>query len=333
VPDESDRQARLPSLVGTGRSLVYATTRRRAEGAAQTLQAAGLAAHAYHAGLSDAERVRVQDAFTAGDLAVVCATTAFGMGIDCPDVEAVVHVGLPASLEAYYQEIGRAGRDGRPAVATLLWHPVDVWTRRRLMERRAPSVFPEPFSKAEASTLARRAAIEHDHLRRMLTYAESARCLRAAMLHHFGDPTARESCDACSGCDRRVLLDPAGRLFLRKILSGVARAGERYGRRRIAAMLAGDLEGLPSPLTRLSTTGLLADEHPRSIERWLAAACAAGLLDLSPDRYRTLRLTPRGRDVMAARIEDVTLAVPAGDRRGGASRSRRRRRPRSGLAR
>jgi hypothetical protein len=86
-------------------------------------------------------------------------------------------------------------------------------------------------------------------------------------------------------------------------------------------------------LTRLSTTGLLADEHPRTIERWLAAACAAGFLDESSDRYRTLRLTPRGRDVMAGRIEDVTMPVPPGVRRGVASRSARRRRPRPGPAR
>lgn len=97
---------------------------------------------------------------------------------------------------------------------------------------------------------------------------------------------------------------------MRKILAGVARAGERYGRRRIAAMLAGDVEELPEPLTRLSTTGLLRGEPPRTIERWIDAACAAGLMAVSADRYRTLRLTPRGRDLMAGRIEQAMLAMP-----------------------
>ena len=85
------------------------------------LRAAGLEAEAYHAGMKDDQRTRVQDAFAAGTLRIVCATNAFGMGIDRPDVDAVVHYAIPGSVEAYYQEIGRAGRDGRPATATLLW--------------------------------------------------------------------------------------------------------------------------------------------------------------------------------------------------------------------
>jgi superfamily II DNA helicase RecQ len=126
----------------------------------------------------------------------------------------------------------------------------------------------------------------------------------------FGDPAAREPCGACSTCDRRAPLDAAGRLFLRKILAGVARAGERYGVRKVAAMLAGDIEELPEPLTRLSTTGLLRHEPPRTIERWIEAACAVGLIRASADRYRTLSLTRSGRDVMAGRVDEVTLAVP-----------------------
>jgi RecQ family ATP-dependent DNA helicase len=134
VSDELDKHTRLRQLVGDGRSLVYAATRRSAEAAAAALGAAGRAAAAYHAGLPAAERSRVQDAFAAGELRSVCATNAFGMGIDRPDVETIVHVDLPGSLEAYYQEIGRAGRDGRPATATLLWHYADVKTREFLIE-------------------------------------------------------------------------------------------------------------------------------------------------------------------------------------------------------
>ncbi|HVH26662.1 MAG TPA: ATP-dependent DNA helicase RecQ [Vicinamibacterales bacterium] len=324
VSDELDKHTRLPQLVGDGRSLVYAATRRSAEAAAAVLSAAGRAAAAYHAGLPAAERSRVQDAFAAGELRIVCATNAFGMGIDRPDVETVVHVDLPGSLEAYYQEIGRAGRDGRPATATLLWHYADVKTREFLIEHgrddpdRSPGVI-------DAGELARRKALEFAKLRRMVAYAESAGCLRATILRYFGDPAAREPCGACGTCERTAPLDEASRLLVRKILSGVARAGERYGRRRIVAMLAGALDELPEPLTRLSTTGLLRDEPPRTIERWIEAACAGGLIRVSSDRYRTLSLTPRGRDVMAGRVEHVVLAAPV-VRASPGRRPRRRRR-------
>src|SRR5262249_50433561 len=126
-------------------------------------------------------------------------------------------------------------------------------------------------------------------------------------------------------CRRRVPLDGPARLLIRKILSGIARAGQRFGRRKIAAMLAGHLDDLPEPLTRLSTTGLLRDEHPRTIERWIDAASSAGLILVSNDVYRTLGLTPVGRDVMAGRVDDVQLAVPGVRPLGRARRSSRNR--------
>jgi superfamily II DNA helicase RecQ len=109
---------------------------------------------------------------------------------------------------------------------------------------------------------------------------------------------------------RAAPLDGPSRLLVRKILSGIARAGERYGRRKVVAMLAGMVDEVPVPLTRLSTTGLLRDTPPRTIERWIDASCSAGLIRVSNDRYRTLSLTPLGRDVMAGRVEEVVLAPP-----------------------
>jgi ATP-dependent DNA helicase RecQ len=325
VSDEWEKQQILPQLVGDRRALVYASTRRNAETAAGTLQAVGVAAAAYHAGLPDAERTRVQDGFASGAVRVVCATNAFGMGIDRPDVESVIHVDVPGSIEAYYQEIGRAGRDGRGATATLLWNYADVKTREFLIDREREEPV-RPGVPIDALEVARRKEIEHKKLRRMVAYASTAGCLRATILRYFGDPAAREPCDACGNCERRAPLDAAARLLVRKILSGIARAGERYGRRRIAAMLAGHVEDLPEPLTRLSTTGLLRQENPQTIERWIDAACAAGLIRASDDQYRTLGLTPLGRDVMAGRTEDVQMAVPVA--RQARSRRRRQRRRR-----
>ena len=160
-------------------------------------------------GCRDAERTRVQDAFASGALRVVCATNAFGMGIDRPDVESVIHVDIPGSIEAYYQEIGRAGRDGRPATATLLWNYADVKTREFLIDRERDETDRRdvPLDPLE---VARRKELEHKKLRRMVAYADTAGCLRATILRYFGDPAAREPCGACGNCARRAPLDAAG---------------------------------------------------------------------------------------------------------------------------
>jgi ATP-dependent DNA helicase RecQ len=323
VADDWDKQRILPALVGPARSLVYAATRKNAETAAEVLKASGVDAAAYHAGLSDTERTRVQDRFTSGGVRVVCATNAFGMGIDRPDVERVIHTDIPGSIEAYYQEIGRAGRDGRPAVATLLWHYADVKTREFLIDRGREQSNSRPAVELDPSEVARRKEIEHKKLRRMVAYANSAGCLRATILRYFGDPAAREPCGACGNCARRAPIDSADRLLIRKVLSGIARARERYGRRKIAAMLVGNADELPEPLTHLSTTGLLKHENQRTVERWIDAACSAGLIRASEDQFRTLALTPLGRDVMAGRIEEVEMATPTVP--GSSNRQKRRR--------
>jgi ATP-dependent DNA helicase RecQ len=311
VSGELEKRALLPELVGGRRALIYAATRKSTERAADALRAAGTDAEAYHAGLDEIERSRVQNGFAAGRIPVVCATNAFGMGIDRPDVEAVVHFEIPGSLEAYYQEIGRGGRDGRAAVVTLLWNYVDVRTREFFIEKddeesdlwrqRAPL---DPEQRERKRELDRR------KLRRMIAYADSTGCLRAALLGYFGEADVPPRCGNCGNCARRRPLDAEELLLLRKILSGVARAGERFGRRKITAMLAGDLEGLPESLKALSTTGLLSQEDPKKIDRWLDAAVGAGLLKASDDVYRTLSLTVLGRDVMAGRRPDAELTLP-----------------------
>ena len=309
VHDEDDKDERLPGLVRGRRALVYAATRKTAEAAASHLQSAGIAAAAYHAGLKDDERTRVQDAFAAGSLPVVCATNAFGMGIDRPDVDAVVHYAIPGSVEAYYQEIGRAGRDGRPATATLLWNYDDVATRRFLIDcpRRDK---PGRRADVDPEEAARRKELDHLKLQRMIEYAETPGCLRATILRYFGDAAAREPCGSCGSC-RPGAIDAYEREMVRKILAGIARAGERYGRMRIVAMLRGETGDLPPALTNLTTTGLLRHETPESLHAWLQAAITAGLVAVSKDQYRTLSLTPQGGEVMRGRVKDVDIRRPA----------------------
>jgi ATP-dependent DNA helicase RecQ len=307
VAGDEDKRRWLAQLVGGRRALVYASTRGSAELAAGWLVQAGVAAEAYHAGLADEERTRVQDAFASGDARVVCATNAFGMGIDRPDIECVVHVELPGSIEAYYQEIGRAGRDGRPAVATLLWNYADVRTREYLIDNRGEGDERRRVQPPDPEQLARRRELDHKKLRRMVAYADATSCLRATILRYFGDRVTREPCDACGPCLSREPVDEARLLLVRKVLAGVARSGERYGRRKVAAMLAGETEGLPDALAGLSTTGLLREVGQRGVERWIDAAMGGGLLRASDDQYRTLSLTALGREVMAGRVGDVRL--------------------------
>jgi ATP-dependent DNA helicase RecQ len=307
---EDEKLARLPSLVRGRRALVYTATRKTAEFAASRLSCAGLNAAAYHAGLQDAERVRVQDAFAAGTLPVVCATNAFGMGIDRPDVDAVVHYAIPGSVEAYYQEIGRAGRDGRPATATLLWDYGDVLTREFLIDspRRANSGHPRGVA-LDPEEAAKRRALEHAKLQRMVDYADTSACLRATILRYFGDPDVREPCGACGNC-RPGAIDAYERELVRKMLAGIARAGERYGRRRIVDMLVGDTGDLPPVLAGLSTCGILRHETSDALQGWIGACVAAGLIVASTDRYRTLSLTPAGREVMSGDRAEFAIVRP-----------------------
>ncbi|HXY42063.1 MAG TPA: RecQ family ATP-dependent DNA helicase, partial [Vicinamibacteria bacterium] len=172
-----------------GAAIVYAPTRRATEEEAARLAAAGWKAGAYHAGLSGEERTRVQRAFTERRLEVVAATNAFGMGIDRADVRAVVHLGPPGSIEAYYQEVGRAGRDGEEAFGLLLHAPGDLALRRRLVESGSDG------APASADVVEHKWALFLDLMR----WAEGGSCRHDAILRYFGDEA--ETLSGCGRCD------------------------------------------------------------------------------------------------------------------------------------
>jgi ATP-dependent DNA helicase RecQ len=235
VDSEFEKHRLLPRMVGKTRSLVFAAARRRAEVAAEILKAAGISAAAYHAGLTDAERNRVQDCFMSGALRVVCATCAFGMGIDRPDVETIIHVDIPGSLEAYYQEIGRAGRDGRPASATLLWHSPDVRLQEFLIERSRwyrEKQSAVPLGRGES---ARRRQLAYAKLRCMVAYADGGACLRATILRYFGDPAAHEPCGSCGNCERFSPAVDTRLPYITGIVSRIVKTGEWFARRIVTA--------------------------------------------------------------------------------------------------
>jgi len=170
--------------------IIYALSRKRVEQIAEQLTQAGFSAAAYHAGLSDKERSRVQNAFRCDDLRIVVATVAFGMGIDKPNVRFVVHYDMPKSVESYYQETGRAGRDGLPSEALMLFGMGDVMTARSLIEN---------------SDNAERVRIELQKLNAMVAYGEALTCRRRALLSYFGD----QRDDDCGNCD--ICTDPPQR--------------------------------------------------------------------------------------------------------------------------
>ena len=309
-----------------GAAIVYSPTRRAAEEEAVRLAGRGWKADAYHAGLPGETRARVQRAFSSGALEVAVATNAFGMGIDRPDVRAVVHLAPPGSVEAYYQEVGRAGRDGEEAIGLLLHGPGDLPLRRRLIEAGGGDEQPRP------EVVEHKWALFLDLMR----WAEGGSCRHDAILRYFGDEAETLSgcgrCDVCRQIDKDVMDDAEAALVVRKALSAVARVDRRFGLGAAVKLLA----GLPDPrlaragLDRTPTFGALR-EHPEPwITQLLRRCVTAGWVDFTAGDKPLAVLTPSGRAVMKGdRPPRLVLpreeeAAPAAGRGRAGSRGRGR---------
>jgi ATP-dependent DNA helicase RecQ len=287
--------------------IVYCLSRKRTEEVAARLVADGLPAAAYHAGLPAAERTAVQDAFLRDELRVVVATVAFGMGIDKPDVRFVVHYDMPKNLEGYYQETGRAGRDGLPADALLLFGMQDVMTARRLIE---------------AGSDPEQVRVELHKLGAMISFAEELGCRRRALLGYFGEALERD----CGNCD--VCLDPPVRYdateHARKALSCVYRVGQRFGARHVVDVLRGADTARIRALghDRLTTYGIGAD---LSADAWMSIVrqlIHAGALRQDVADYSVLKLTPAAWPLLRGERR-IELAVPREARRPAAAKRAR----------
>src|SRR5580765_4953280 len=165
--------------------IVYCASRKSTESLARNLNEDGVSAKPYHAGLTNVERTKHQDAFLRDDVRVITATIAFGMGINKPNVRFVVHYDLPKNLESYYQETGRAGRDGLPAECVLLFSPGDAVKQSLFIEEK-----PDPKEQDHA----------REQLQQMIHYAESSKCRRAELLRYFGEVREEENCGGCDNC-------------------------------------------------------------------------------------------------------------------------------------
>ena len=275
--------------------IIYCTSRREVDALAAWLREEGVRARPYHAGLSDQERSRNQEAFLEEDADVIVATVAFGMGIDRSDVRFVVHASAPQSLEHYQQESGRAGRDGLEAECVLIYSTADFMKWRLMLER-----------NGELTDASRQL------LRDIEKYAASVGCRHKHLVGYFGDKLERDDCGACDYCldELETVDEPV--LLARKILSGVARVGQRFGIAHVANVLCGSASEQVSNRghDRLTTFGLLKDASTGEVRGYIEQLIAHGLLRQTDDVYPVLALTERGVLLLkdAAAEPDLTLA-------------------------
>jgi ATP-dependent DNA helicase RecQ len=275
--------------------IVYCASRKSADSLARNLNEDGISARPYHAGLTSSERTRNQEAFLRDDVRVVTATIAFGMGINKPNVRFVVHHDLPKNLESYYQETGRAGRDGLPSECMLLFSASDVAKQLHFIEEKSES----------------EARIADDQLRQMVHYAETRECRRATLLQYFGEQYTKQSCEGCDNClTPRETFD--GTIPAQKFLSCVHRikvkSGFGFGLNHIVDVLRGaDTEAIRQRShDELSTYGIgreLKREAWQTIGRELLRL---GLIECAPGKFATLSLTPAGREALRHRTP-ITL--------------------------
>ncbi len=289
--------------------IIYCSSRKRTEQIAEILQQDGFNALAYHAGLEQSVRMRNQDTFLQEDGVVVVATIAFGMGINKPDVRYVCHADMPSTIESYYQEIGRAGRDGLPADTLTLYGLDDMALRRRQIDEKE---VPDD-----------RRRVERRKLEAMIALCEGATCRRQSLLGYFGEQSA--PCGRCDLCRGGVsLID--GTVAAQKVLSAVVRTGQRFG----AAYICDLVHGKESEQIRrnghvqLKTFGVGSDKPVAAWRAILRQLFAAGAVAENGDGYGGLSLTDKGEAILFGR-EPVQLRpdpepkAPKERRRGSAA--------------
>ncbi|MCC6319018.1 MAG: ATP-dependent DNA helicase RecQ [Gemmatimonadaceae bacterium] len=294
VVDAALREALGAPDAGRGTAIVYAPTRKQTEEECARLEGAGWRAAAYHAGLDGAARTRAQSSFRDGALDVIVATNAFGMGIDRPDVRAVIHLAPPGSIEAYYQEVGRAGRDGAPATGVLCTGPGDLPLRRRLLELPTDGVPPDP------------ARVQHRWglFLELMRWAEGGTCRHDAILRYFGDEAETLSgcgrCDACTALDEPDADAETVATAVRKALSAVARMHGRFGLQAAVKLLAGarDPRLERSGLQDTRTFGAMRDRNEDWLLKLLRRCVSAGWVDFTTGDRPVVLLTPAGKAVL-----------------------------------
>ena len=301
--------------------IIYCATRKDVDRVYENLTRAGIKAGHYHGGLNDEVRREMQNAYADDKLQVMVATNAFGMGIDKSNVRYVLHYQMPRNMESYYQEAGRAGRDGAPAECILLYSGQDVQVHKYLIEQSIET--PE------------RQNVELRKLQSMIDYCFCSNCLRKYMLNYFGESTIWTTCDNCSSCKGsadKVNVTKEAKAIFRAIMG----TDERYGASMITSIVRGERTDriMRAGHDALSVFGLLSNVDEKSIKGLIQQFVASGYLRSSRGKYPVLSLTAGAEEVLAGRkeVEEIRqhVSVPSRNSKSATSVARGKSSPTSG---
>lgn len=261
--------------------IIYAATRKTVDSLYEVLQKLGISVAKYHAGLTEQERKREQERFLRDEVQVMVATNAFGMGINKTNVRFVIHFQMPKNMESYYQEAGRAGRDGLQSECILLYSPSDEQTQRYLIDQsNDPTRIPFELMK----------------LQKMVDFCHTEMCLQSFIVEYFGDEIP-EPCGRCTNCtDDRPMQDVTE--DAQKVLSCVVRMGQKFGKTITAQVLAGSRNKKVVGFQHLSTYGILKEMSAKEIGNFIEFLIAERILLVEPGQYPTIYVSEEGRDVL-----------------------------------